>query len=296
MMKKRAAFTMLELIFVIVVMGFLGTYGVEFLARAYSNFIFTKVNDDLQSRSETAVEFIAKRLEFRIKKSSRAINTTAGTWNYIHGGISDDNADVLEWIAADDDGFRGTTFPLWSGVIDLTSSTNNALVSPGSDFGGVSALISNLSDSTLNDSAIYFIDSKFSFTNPWGYNGAIANQDETLHPIQTTGVNDTLAPNGSNFSGKEISEYYKLTWTANAVRLENYNNATKMGDLYFYYDYQPWQGEAYTSGKRVLLAEDISAFRFRSAGALIKIQVCAKSDLLKDENGEYALCKEKTVF
>lgn len=299
MIKKRTAFTMLELIFVIVVMGILGSYGVEFLARAYNNFLYTKINSDLQARSAASVEFIVKRLEHRIKKSASYL---IGTNRYYLTSLmpADNTAYVLEWVAADEDNFRGTTVSLWSGMIDLNSSTNTSLLSPGSDFDSVNTQIGILSngDSGLNNAAIYFIDSKLSPTNPWGFDGEITDQTKNMHRIQTSGTGNILAPNAAagNFSGIEISEYYKLSWTANAVALENYNTTTKMGDLYFYYDYQPWQGDSYTSGKKVLLAEDISAFRFRSAGSMIKIQVCAKSDLLKDEGGEYALCKEKTVF
>lgn len=295
MIKKRYAFTMLELIFVIVVMGILGTYGVEFLARAYQNFIFSKVNNDLQAKSGASVEFITKRLEHRIKRSTRFLNTAAGTAFFLSSGVTDPNADVLEWIETDDDNFRGVFKPLWSGVIDMDASSATALVSPDSNFTEVSANIATLSygTKTLNDAAIYFLDSALT-TNPWGYNGQITTQTETLHPIQAGVTIDTIAPNSvDNFSGKEIFEYYKLTWTANAVKLD-YNTTTHKGRLYFYYNYQPWKGEVYTDGEKQLLAEDISAFRFRAIGSLIKIQVCAKSDLIEDE--EYALCKEKTVF
>jgi len=53
-------------------------------------------------------------------------------------------------------------------------------------------------------------------------------------------------------------------------------------------------GEEYTDGKKVLLAENVSTFRFISLGSLMKIQVCIKSDLLEGE--EHSICKDKTVF
>jgi prepilin-type N-terminal cleavage/methylation domain-containing protein len=302
MIKKRYAFTMLELIFVIVIMGILGKYGVEFLARAYDNFIFSKINNDLQARSEASVEFITKRLEHRIKASTRAINTVTATWDYTSDTIGDNNATVLEWIASDDEDFRGGTAPLWSGVIDINTTTSSAtaLVSPESNFTYVDNNISVLSNGTsgLNDSVIYFVTSPVvpEVGDPQGFYANISasgSQNHTLHPIQLTTTPNTLAPLTGNFSGIAVYEYYKLSWTANAVVLEDYNTSTNLGNLYFYYNYQPWQGEDYnTNGTRVLLAKDISAFRFRSAGTLIKIQVCAKSDLTE----EYALCKEKSVF
>ena len=68
-MSFRNAFTMIELIFVIVIMGILGKFGTEFLIQTYNNFIFTKVNNTLQSNSAQTIEFIASRLQHRIKDS-----------------------------------------------------------------------------------------------------------------------------------------------------------------------------------------------------------------------------------
>lgn len=298
---NRKAFTMLELIFVIVIMGIIGKFGVEFLAQSYESFIFSKINNDLQSNSATAVEFIAKRLEHRIKKSVISRNITGGTpgtWNYVQGGIGDDNATVLEWIAADTDGYRALTAPNWSGIIDLNSSNATRLISTSTNLSSANQLINILSygNTDINDSAIYFLDSIYTI-NSWGYDGiGVTDQNRTIHPIRSgTNVNEIWPNSASDFSGREIFEYYKLSWTAYAIELKDYNATTKTGNLWLYYDYQPWQGEEfYDNGvKSALLAENISSFRFRSAGSLIKIQICAKS-LLTGE--EYALCKEKTVY
>ena len=295
---NKYAFTMIELIFVIVIMGILGKFGTEFLATAYKGFIFSKINNNLQEKSASAIEFITKRLESRIKTSVIARNTATGTINYVNGsGLSDTNATVLEWIATDIDSFRGNSTALWSGVIDLdpaTSSITN-LVSPTSNFNAVSSLIKTLSptDKTLAGAAIYFITAPTT-TNPWGYGGAINDQTQTLHPI-TLGANaNELAPFVSDFNTVEIYEYYKLVTTAYAVELGDYDEVEKIGNLYLYYDYRPWLGETFDNdGTKVLLAENINTFRFRGTGSLIKIQICAKSDL---PNEEYALCKEKTVY
>lgn len=293
---KRKAFTMLELIFVIVIMGIIGKFGVEFLARAYETFIFSKINNDLQAKSASAVEFISKRLEHRIKASTISRNTTgAGSFNYVNDvGLSDPDATVLEWVATDIDGFRGTSTPLWTGIIDLNSTTSNRIISTSSELNTTDAQISILSAAAdINDSAVYFIGSYLT-TNPWGYNGQIVDQNQTLHPIQSGGNPNEIWPRGSNFSGKEIFEYYKLAWTAYAVELGDYNDTTNIGNLYLYYDYRPWNGETYlANGTKVLLAEGINTFRYRSAGSLIKIQVCAKSELTGEE---HALCKEKSVY
>ncbi len=297
----KRAFTMLELIFVIVIMGIIGKFGVEFVARAYESFIFSKINNDLQAKSASAVEFIAKRLEHRIKSSTISRNTTAATFNYVNDvGLSDPDATVLEWIATDIDGFRGTTQPSWSAIIDLTATSSNRIISTSSELNTTNTQISVLSYGTadINDSAVYFIGSYLT-VNPWGYgavnNIPIVDQNQTLHPIQSGANTNEIWPKGliPDFSGREIFEYYKLAWTAYAIELGDYNNTTSIGNLYFYYNYRPWQGDEYTDGTKVLLAEGINTFRYRSAGSLVKIQVCAKSELTGEE---YALCKEKTVY
>lgn len=293
----RKAFTMLELIFVIVIMGIIGKFGVEFVARAYESYIYSKINNDLQAKSASAVEFIAKRLEHRIKESTISRNTTTGVVNFVNDvGLSDPDATVLEWIATDVDSFRGTTQPSWSGIIDLTATTSNRIISTSSELNTTSAQIAVLSNgnANINTSAIYFIGS-FKSLNPWGYNGAINDQTQTLHPIQSGANINEIWPRGlaPDFSGVTVFEYYKLAWTAYAIELENYDDVLKIGDLYLRYNYRPWDGQTYLNGTRVLLAEGINSFRYRSAGSLIKIQVCAKSDLTGQE---HALCKEKTVY
>ena len=296
-MLKRNAFTMIELIFVIVIMGIIGKFGVEFLAQAYKSFIFAKVNHELQATSEQTVEFIAKRLENRIKASVIA-RKKDGNFTFIQGAVGQDFI-ALEWVASDIDGFRGTTEPLWSGIIDVDNnlSTNRILVSPKTNTTAVNELIKILSDnsSDINDSALYFIGSNNNL-NGYGWDGNITrinSQKGTMHPINSVaGHEDEFAPAEGNFSGVDIYEYYKLSWTANAIVMEDYNTTTKMGNLYFYYNYQPWQGEKYSHGNRTILMENVSTFQFMSIGSIMKIQVCTKSNLVE----EYSLCKEKTIF
>jgi len=294
---KHQAFTMIELIFVIVIMGIIGKFGTEFLAQAYESFIFSKINNDLQERSSSSIEFISKRLEHRIKQSLIARNPTTGTYNFLSNvGLTDDNATVLEWVATDIEGFNGTTAPLWSGILDLNASNSNRLISLGTNTGTANTQIVNLSNGTadINDTAIYFLTTLPTPTNPWGYAGAIVDQNETLHPIRSGANANELSPRGSNFVGKEAFEFYKLTWTAYAIELGDYNDTTHIGNLYLYYNYRPWNGETYAAnGTKVLLAENINTFRYRAAGSLVKIQICAKSPLTGEE---YALCKEKTIY
>jgi hypothetical protein len=313
-MKKHTAFTMIELVFVIVVMGIIGKFGTEFLAQAYKSFIFSNVNNHLQEKSAFAVEFISSRLQYRIKDSVIVRESIGGNYDAI--GNADSNKDyyVLEWIQSDADSFRGTTKPLWSGIADLDAGSASTVVSPETNTSAVNDEIQiySYSNSGVNNGALYFVGSGNDIDAYGWDNDAPTDQTGVMHPIKIDSANiDTLIPRegaGSQTnkdfpSTVNIYEYYKLSWTANAIVLENYNTNTKMGDLYFYFNYQPWDNiniDSYPNNniQKVLLMKDVSTFKFLSLDSIMKIQICTKSTLIKEINDDkgYSLCKEKTIF
>jgi len=292
-MKNRYAFTMLELIFVIVTMGIIAKFGIGFLAQSYNNFIFSNLNNTLQAKSEMAVESIAKRLQFRIKDST--IRRKSSDLSYkaigdIDAGGSEYN--ILEWVGSDIDGFRGDTKALWSGVIDIDASSATTLKSPETNTTALNTLITTLSHGVcdINDSALYFIGSDTQIDNySWDGDATTSHLGSVIHPIKPTATIDEFESgiSGVDFSGVDIYEYYKFIWSAYAI----VHDATTK-DLTLYYAYQPWRGEKYSDGRATLLMEDVSTFRFKSVGSVLKIQVCTKSDVME----EYSLCKEKTIF
>lgn len=309
----KKAFTMIELIFVIVIIGILAKFGVEFVAQAYSSFINSKINNELQSNSATAVEFVATRLQHRIKASTIARednNSFTPLKDY-----TNTTANILEWVGSDVDGFRGDTNPYWSGVIDLNSSLTHStqLTSPATNTANVNSLINILSNtnSDINDTAIYFVNPD-SLDSNWGWDGntskfdtqlGIVNNENAIHPINSNGASIfkpvDSAGNDNNFSQVVAYEFYQLAWSAYAVGIADYNTTAmggnNTGTLTLWYDYQPWKGERYnTNGKSQIIMENVSSFRFIARESLIKIQVCVKSLLIKDE--EYSICKEKTIF
>ena len=310
-MKNRYAFTMIELIFVIVVMGILSKFGVEFLTQAYNNFIYSSVNNTLQSQSTIAVESIAARLQFRIKDSiiARKLDNTFDALASVDSATASEYI-ILEWIGNDVDGFRGTTLPLWSGIIDTNPSTAIALISPETNTTALDTQIglfannNGANDTGINNSAIFFIGAN-SNINGYGWDGnPITTQNSVMHPIRKSTVAgdiDRLIPvrgddgSDNSFAGVDVYEYYQLAWTAYAVSISDYNSTGNgTGTLKLYYDYQPWEGEEHngTSASEATIMENVSTFRFKAIGSVVKIQVCVKSEVMED----YSLCKEKTIF
>jgi len=295
---KRYAFTMIELIFVIVIMGIIGKFGIEFLAQAYKSFIFSNINHTLQSNSASTVEFTASRLQHRIKDS--VIVRTGKTTVFTALSNADPAVDyrVLEWVGSDIDGFRATSKPYWSAIADLNVSTNVIIESPETNTTALTQFIDKLSYgySSINDAALYFIGSNNDI-NAYGWDGnaLIEQSTSVMHPINSTATVTQFAPAIDNFTGVTMRKYYKLAWSAYALSLEDYDAGTKMGTLVFYYNYQPWNGDMFYDGGNIqsfILMENVSTFRFKAIGSVVKIQVCVNSKLLED----YSLCKEKTIY
>lgn len=299
-MQFKKAFTMLELIMVIVIMGIIAKFGVEFLAQAYRSYIHSTINNKLINQSETAIEFVADRLQYRLKDSIIVRQDDNNKSNYTALSTADDAKDyiTLEWVQNDiaslKGSYNGTYFkPDYSAIIDLDESNKTTLISPETNTSAISSYIDTLSNgnSDFNDTAIYFIGGN-SDIDGYGWDGvAIDDQNHTMHPIKSSDNNlsyfldDTSA---GDFSGVDVYEYYQISWNANAFELKD-------GNLSFYYDYQPWEGEYYRDdAKKVVLMQNVDTFRFIAIGSVVKIQLCVHSDLV--DNEEYSVCKEKTIF
>ena len=302
----RHAFTLLEMIIVMVVLGIIANFGVEMLVNSYENYIFTSVQNRLQSQSELATNQIANRLEYRIKKSAIA-KKDDGTFIELVSAAPTMNATILEWVGTDREGWLGiwdsTTSlnePTWSGFIDVGSATGAILNSPQTNTGLVNTMIQTLSDSgsSLTDAAIYSIQSDGDPLTSFGWSGALANQNGYLHPIQSTANSDEFAPKtgiGPFTQSNYITEFYKLAWTAYAVKFED-KDGDGRNELWLYYDYQPWNAQTYsTHGKSQKLVDDVTTFAFKADGDVISIQVCVSDDDLFGDGG-YSVCKEKTIF
>ena len=305
-MKK--AFTMLELVMVMVIMGIVASIGAEIIASMYSNYLRSRTINRLEAQTEITLEQIAKRLQYRIKESVIARDTSGGTLLSLADPTVSSSYNVLEWIGASNESFLGTPRPGWSGFIDLDSNDTNKTA------GTLKASESNLSDAnntisaltngdidlvTLNhEAAIIFKGIGYNIVDfGWRTPAAGGNIDggATLKARLKSGTIDIFETNEANTT-TEITEQYYLAHTAYAIVPEG--NTTGMDfNITLYYNYQPWLGENYnTNGTRSPLAEHASLFRFKQDESILRLKL-----FLHDANQTGVLdmifvCKEKVVY
>lgn len=312
-MMKRAkrAFTFIELIFVIVIMAVIAKFGMEFLAQAYRNYLYQHIDAKLHEQSAAAVEYIASKLQYRIKDS--VIIRKGSDFKALEGEESATDYDVLEWIAYDIEGFRGESdaAPLWSGLIDKEyahqAATPTDIYSPGTDTSKVNELLEALSprDKGVDNAAIYIMSSDSDVKLDYGWDGAITDQTHALHPIKKDDAN--ISKFVSIWDDKDFTllnselkdARYKLCQTAYAIEYDTSDSDNKK--LILHYDYRPWMGEKYNDEetKKAVIMEHVSTFRKRQSFGVIKIQVCTKSSFVKradTDEEQYSVCKEKTIY
>ncbi len=301
-MKKRA-FTLIEIVMVIVVLGVVAMIGTDVIAHMYEGYIKTKVVNKLQIRTTQVLDLISKRLSYRIKDS--AVASIGGTsYKKLSNNDINETYDVLEWIGYDNEGMIGEWdslkkhFSGWNGFVDVDNpSTNKSqIVSSGSRFDFANDSIKTLSNGskTLSTSAIIFKCSNNMEPKSYGFDGGTGSN---VYRINKVPSHERLT--FVNTAGKDICEQYYVVWSAYALVPEGVTTFVQNGktvsdfNLTLKYDYQPWEGETYKSKstKSEVLAEHVSTFRFIQTGHTVRFKLC-----MRDPQTKYGFCKEKAVY
>jgi prepilin-type N-terminal cleavage/methylation domain-containing protein len=301
-MKKRAAFTLVEIVMVIIILGIVGMIGTDILSHMYSGYIRSKLVNDLQQKTELVLDQITKRLQYRIKDTAIArIDTSNSVKNLSDTDITGAYS-VLEWIGYDNESFDSNG---WSGFIDVENSDTNGsqVKTQGSSLGVASSIISALSygevdlnDSTKDKPTLIFKCKRDLNISKYGLDYNVKNLvdfNNTLMVSSQTGSNDILEFNPIQQGKKDICEQYYLAWSAYAIRPEGSSDDF---NLTLYYNYQPWEGEEFrdVNISKSVLAEHVSTFRFLQIGKTLRIKLCMRDGNLTGE--PVGFCKEKAVF
>lgn len=273
---KRAAFSMLELVFVIVVMGILAKFGTELFLQIYENYTRSTIVNDLDTKSETAIQEIANRMSYRLKDSVIATTGPNAAFSALENATTNDT--VIEWINRDTSGWNNGNY---SGVIDLTSSTKTQLSSPGTVVGGLPA-----------GGAILFKGANVSVQNGFGWHSSNANNLHIYSSVTTAGI---IPFSGANqfVAGDDIYEYYQVAKSATALVYDTTDSTNPK--IILYDGYQPWNGANYGSVNGHLLVDHVKTVSVKKVGDVILVVLClSDNDFMKE--GEYSICKTKTVF
>ena len=165
----KRGFTLIELVFVIVVLGIISMFGADLYTKIYKSYVHVRAVNQLEARTQNAMMLITNRLEDRIKSST--IGRELQTNEFVPiSDLTDPKYDILEWIGQSVETRNiNQRNPGWSGFMSMsqlrdstwTADTDNAgyiadtraafnMVSLGSDFPRVARIVGNLRATTYN--------------------------------------------------------------------------------------------------------------------------------------------------
>lgn len=301
-MKK--AFTLIELIMVIVILAILSLIGTNIYTNVYKNYLSSKLVDETENKTQLALDQIAARLGDRVKqatigKKSKKTNDIALVYS---DSLMQDH-DILEWIgqstqsrnlaASDIDNSIG-----WTGFLDLGEYQDGKGILIGGNLSNTISIIDAISTGKSRNLAMIFQGISDGI-NADGYGFKGEDPDKVMiFSMPVAGPAATVERYGNPaHRNRKISDSYQIAHSAYAIVPVTTGDKT---DLYLYYDYRPWMRETYSNGKKSLLVENVTLFRFRgfSAGGIdLKLCVNARS---KEDHGvtdnRFVVCKSKVVF
>ncbi len=275
--KSRLAFSMLELIFVIIILGIVASLGAEIIAKVYESYIVQRAQHRASIKTQLALNQIVNRLRYAIPGTIVRRVGKGGTAELVTEAMIDDptgeSYTVLQWVASDGDSFEAIDSstssgaarrPGWSGFCDINATdpadpTN--ISTPGSDLDLTNIIQGNLGGN--GNFAIFFPN------------------DSIAHYGTGAGQTITLDNNATR-----IVERYKLAWSSYALVVEN-------GDLFLYYNFAPTTGTAIGNSKSLLLKNVIN-FKFTARGQTTRLKLCVEENIGESET--IPSCKEKAVF
>ena len=304
-MKK--AFSLIEVIFVLVILGIVASISSQIIVQVYESYITQNAIYRTSLKTELASNQIVNRLTYAIQGTTIAkepnkiyTNNMGTTWAMLEDIDVMNNPNhkkfiMLEWIGYDNDSFSAGATPYWSGVSNYELASSTDFETAGSKLSEASKIIKNLSSSkvdlsgSLKDPAVLFMNSDNYDVQCMG----LINENNTsciFKVKQTIGTENNLTFTGEK--PKIVTERYKLTWSAYALVPEQKTNG--FYDLNLYYNYQPWNNETYKDGNKSLLINNLSVFKFTENGGVIQLKLCSTENIGKDYN--ISTCKEKAII
>ena len=266
---------MIELIFVIIILGIVSSIGAEIIADTYESYIVQRAEYRATMKTELALNQIANRLRYAIPGTVGA-RASKGTAFIPITSVVNPNNKVLQWVAYDGDSFEAISSnanrkPGWSGFCDVDAyGGGTALPTPGSNLALANTIIGNLGGNIAN-AVIYFPNDP---TAAYGISGG-AGESITL---------DAAIPAG------KVYERYKLAWSSYALEVDGSN------DLVLHYNFSPLYGAAIQNEQTSVLLHNVTNFRFLGSEGSIRVKICKQEPIDNNTNSMAHACKEKVIF
>jgi len=299
---NRKAFTLIELLFVIVIMGIVGGLALEALRQYYDGIYRTGEYNKRVAQADHMLEQISKYFENGISASIIRLdsnNTAFGTECVGIPANADSSTDyTIAFVAVDNDGLRG----FWdgtrwrSGWTSDVLSIGNTLISADANYTSINSGNSLLNAAIFRNEGLGEGDNE---CERFGWENA-GNTNDVYRTITNVNSDVNLTLNGMLSISGQASRAYVLR-TAHAFRAKN-------GVFNMYTGFEPWNNEQYndvtgrTLGDKVthftILYDNANTIMNSNIGNIYTLKICLQglADDLSDTNAsDRQICRERMV-
>ncbi len=325
--RNRVAFSMIELILVMVVLGIVASISASLIARVYESYILQRAIHNASISTELATTQVANRLTYAIGGSIIARNplTAYNNENSIRN-IQDlelSTAQVqlfntLEWIGYDNDSFSANVRPGWSSYCNVEHDSTSAItiVTPGSELDVATDIIASLGaigrrNGRITDGALIFSGGEYSTGQIYDFRCMGYINNDCISQIErVAGDIITITDNSENDDSRILTDRYQLAWSAYAIvpgfvddegdfEIGEVNPDTGTSDLMLYSNYQPWDGDDFLDGDSNLIVRNVTQFKFFGQGPIVRFKICIREEIglnNEEDSDNLGVCKEKVVI
>lgn len=310
----RRAFTLIEIVMVIVITGILAIGTFKALSALFIRSVKAQAVTELSLNAQVTLDQLSLLLYSRVPATVIGYDPSDGS--YLPLGEIVSAKPVLEWIGTAEEALTARSY---SGFVDMNRSVKsaNTLVSPeseGSELDTLERMKFDMSAGIYATDAVRLVFagtfdegavSAGGVANAFGWHGSSA---DAIYPFSMdSGGTITLHGNPPY-----IYEKYYLADTAYGVArakdveigascIKNLSQGIDEDTLLLFYDYRPWKGETFCAdphgvqaGKVTLLAEHVSGFRAEAVNYTIRLSI----DMLRPVRASTSvrISKQKVVF
>ena len=321
MVKK--AFTLLEIIFVIVILSFVLIGGFQIIGKLYVRNYIVNQTSKFEFSSQQVLDQLSGFLYSRIPLSVIGYNPQTHDFKYIGFIADDENYTVLEWIGYAKDAMVDRNL---SGFVDLYDSDRDSKTISCLDFNYsfVQEVVDNKFNfplsRDLNESAAIIFAGSFDrgdegalsdYNDSFGWHGHLHKYVFTFDKNSSDDVDSNLTLN--NFTHGNIYEKFYLADSAYAVALVKDLNSSLFDNcsdvnlsaednntLVLFYNYRPWLGETFCAdnngtpdGNVTVLAHNVRSFKIKKVNSHLELKIeffKSKSDI------NISVSKQKVSF
>lgn len=311
-MRLLKAFTLIEVIVTIVILGILSAGTFVSLEHLYLRSAKSKAFNDLSMISQISLDHISALMYERVPSSVIGYNPSSNTFQSIFA--VDTNFTILEWIGIASEAHK---LRAYSGFVDMNASIRPRLSSIGVN----SSLIGTTLGKKFKDGNVSQLGLMFagSFDDGASYASNEFNSTFGWHGNHaSTRIYDvTLGADGNitllTTPPEEIYEKYYFVDSAYAVARGSDVNTTACSGittpvtndtLFLFYNYRPWKGETFCGDKGVngtkmgdatILSSHVSGFQAGVINGTIYINMTLNKIIRGSENN-VTLSKQKAVY